>query len=502
MSNIYRHYLNGKPIQSTAEQFSKVYNPATGQVISQVPIATTSELQSAVAYAKDAFVSWAETPAARRARVMFKLLDLLNANIDRMAELVTHEHGKTFDDAKGEVMRGIEIVEFATGIPFHQSGQFSDNIANGVDQYQLRMPLGVTAGITPFNFPIMIPLWMSAMSIACGNAFILKPSERDPGVSMILADLMTQAGVPAGVFQVLHGDKTCVDGLLDHPDVRAMSFVGSTPIAKYIYHRGAALGKRVQALGGAKNHMVIMPDADMDKAADALMGAGYGAAGERCMAISVAVPVGKTTADTLIEALEPRVRRLKIGSGMEPGIEMGPLISAEAHERITGLINSGVQAGAELVVDGRDFKPSGLESGFFMGGTLFDKVTTEMEIYRQEIFGPVLSIVRSENLEHATSLVTNHEFGNGTAIFTRDGGVARHFARAVEAGMVGINVPIPVPTAWSSFGGWKSSLFGDTHMYGPEGVKFWTRQKNVMTRWPNTSFDQMTGAFNFGASAG
>ena len=502
MTSTYSHFLNGQAVASDSDQHSDVFNPATGEVIAQVPMATQAELAQAVAHAKDAAAVWGDMPSARRARVMFKLLELLNANIDRMAEVVTREHGKTFDDAKGEVMRGIEIVEFATGIPVHQNGQFSDNVASGVDQYQLRLPLGVTAGITPFNFPIMIPLWMSAMSLACGNAFILKPSERDPGVGMILAELMTEAGVPAGAFQVLHGDKSAVDGLLEHPEVKAISFVGSTPIAKYIYSRGAELGKRVQALGGAKNHMIIMPDADMDKAADALMGAGYGAAGERCMAISVAVPVGEGTANTLVEALAPRVRDLKIGNGMDAGVEMGPLINAAAHERITGLINSGIQAGAELVVDGREFKPAGLENGFFMGGTLFDKVTTEMEIYRQEIFGPVLSVVRSESFEHATQLATDHEFGNGTAIFTRDGGIARRFAREVEVGMVGINVPIPVPTAWSSFGGWKASLFGDTHMYGPEGVKFWTRQKNVMTRWPDTSLDKLTGAFNFGAAAG
>ena len=502
MSHNYPHFLNNTEVQSSTSRWSEVFNPATGEVIGQVPLCTAAELAQAVENARAAAAGWGNTPPARRARVMFKLNELLNANIDRMAEIVTREHGKTLDDARGEVMRGIEIVEFATGIPHLSAGSFSDNVANGVDQYQMRLPVGVTAGITPFNFPIMIPLWMSAMSVACGNAFILKPSERDPGVSMLQAQLMAEAGVPEGVFQVLHGDKTAVDGLLDHPDVGAISFVGSTPIAKYIYSRGAENGKRVQALGGAKNHMLIMPDADMDKAADALIGSGYGAAGERCMAISVAVPVGEGTANTLVEALKPRVAGLKIGSGMDAGIEMGPVINQAAHDRITGLINSGIQAGAQLVVDGRDFKPAGLEGGFFMGGSLFDHVTTDMEIYRQEIFGPVLSVVRAESFEQATALATDHEYGNGTAIFTRDGGVARRFAREVEVGMVGINVPIPVPTAWSSFGGWKASLFGDTHMYGPEGIKFWTRQKNVMARWPDTSLDQLTGAFNFGAAAG
>ena len=495
------HFINGAPLAGEGQQRSPVYNPALGEVIYEVPLATEAEVNRAVAAAKAAFPAWAALPMIRRARYMFRLYELLNQHVDEIAAAVTREHGKTLDDARGEVQRGIEIVEYACGMPQVLEGRYSAQVASGVDQFSLRQPLGVSVGITPFNFPIMIPLWMAPLAITAGNSFILKPSERDPAASLMLAELAIEAGIPPGVLNVLQGDKTAVSGLLTHPDVRAVSFVGSSAVAQQIYATGAAAGKRVQALGGAKNHLIVMPDADIEAAATALMGAGYGAAGERCMAVSVAVPVGEATAEALREALIPRLAALKIGPGDQAQVDMGPLISQAAHDRIRGLINSGVQAGAELVVDGRDYKPQGYEEGFFMGGSLFDHVRPEMEIYTQEIFGPVLSQVRAASFEEAVSLASRHAYGNGAALYTRDGGLARRFVQEAEVGMLGVNVPIPVPSAWHSFGGWKASLFGDTPMYGQDGARFWTRPKNVMTRW-HEGERGAAAAFNFARSAG
>ena len=477
--------IGGELKASTSTRTQPVFNPATGEEIATLPLSSVSELEEAVAAAKAALPEWANTPPLKRAQCMFKFKELLDKHADDIAREISREHGKTHDDALGEVARGVEVVEFACGIPQLLKGEFSRNVGPGIDSIGDRQPLGVVAGITPFNFPAMVPLWMYPIAVACGNTFILKPSERDPSAPLFVYELFKQAGFPDGVLNIVNGDKEIVDAILDHHDIKAVSFVGSTPIAEYVYTRGTANGKRVQALGGAKNHMVVMPDADMDKAADALMGAGYGSAGERCMAISVAVPVGDETADKLVAALKPRVESLKIGPSTDTEAEMGPVITADAKQKITGLIDKGVEEGAELVVDGRDYKLQGYENGYFVGGTLFDNVTTDMTIYNQEIFGPVLSVVRAKTYDDAVEMIDAHEYGNGTAIFTRDGDTARDFADRIEVGMVGINVPIPVPVAYHSFGGWKRSLFGDHSIYGPEGVRFYTRLKTITQRWPD-----------------
>lgn len=477
------HYLHGERVASTSGRSQAVYNPATGAVARQVALASVEEVNAAVASAKAAFPAWSETPPIRRARVMNNFLALLNEHRDELAAMITAEHGKVFTDAIGEVSRGIDIVEFACGIPQLLKGDYTDQVSTGIDNWTMRQSLGVVAGITPFNFPCMVPCWMFPVAIACGNSFILKPSERDPSASLFMAELLKTAGLPDGVFNVVQGDKLAVDTLLTHPDVKAVSFVGSTPIAQYIYETGAHHGKRVQALGGAKNHMVVMPDADVDQVVDALIGAAYGSAGERCMAISVAVLVGDI-ADKVVPLVAERARALKIKNGMELDAEMGPIVTAVARDRIEGYIGIGVEEGAQLVVDGRGFRPAGFEEGFWTGGTLFDHVTPEMRIYKEEIFGPVLACVRVADFATAVDLVNAHEFGNGVACYTSDGGVAREFARRIQVGMVGINVPIPVPMAWHGFGGWKKSLFGDMHAYGEEGVRFYTKQKSVMQRWP------------------
>ncbi|MEO0635258.1 MAG: CoA-acylating methylmalonate-semialdehyde dehydrogenase [Pseudomonadota bacterium] len=477
--------IGGQLVQSGSDRSQNVFNPATGEAVATLPLSTTAEMDAAVAAAKAALPGWANMPPLKRARYMFRFNELLNENIDDIARAISEEHGKTFEDAKGEVARGIEVVEFACGIPSLLKGEFSRNVGPGIDTIGDRQPLGVVAGITPFNFPAMVPLWMYPMAIACGNTFILKPSERDPSAVMVVFDLFKKAGFPDGVLNVVHGDKECVDAILKHPDIKAVSFVGSTPIAEYVYSTGTAAGKRVQALGGAKNHMVVMPDADMEKAADALMGAGYGSAGERCMAISVAVPVGEETADKLVAALKPRVESLKIGPATDPEAEMGPLVTKDAQDRVLGYIDAGEKEGADLVVDGRGFSLQGYEDGYFVGGTLFDRVTTDMSIYTDEIFGPVLSVVRAKTYNEAVDMIDAHEYGNGTAIFTRDGDTARDFADRIAVGMVGINVPIPVPVAYHSFGGWKRSLFGDHDIYGPEGIRFYTRLKTITQRWPD-----------------
>ena len=479
------HYLDGHVQDAGSERFSDVFNPATGSVQARVALATQRTVDDAVASALKAFPAWSEQSSLRRARVMFKFKQLLDEHHDELAQIICREHGKVFSDAKGEVTRGIEIVEYACGAPTLLKTDFSDNIGGGIDNWNLRQPLGVCAGVTPFNFPVMVPLWMIPLALVTGNCFILKPSERDPSASLLMARLLTEAGLPDGVFNVVQGDKAAVDALLQHPDVEAISFVGSTPIAEYIYQQGTARGKRVQALGGAKNHMIVMPDADLDQAADALMGAAYGSAGERCMAISIAVAVGDV-ADQLIEKLLPRIDRLKVGNGAQPDSEMGPLVTAEHRAKVIGFIDQGVAQGAQLIVDGRALKVPGAEQGFFVGATLFDRVTPEMSIYRQEIFGPVLGIVRVPDFASAVALINAHEFGNGVSCFTSDGGVARAFARTIKVGMVGINVPIPVPMAWHSFGGWKRSLFGDHHAYGEEGIRFYSRYKSVMQRWPDS----------------
>ena len=478
------HMIGGAPVSGGSGRFAEAFNPATGAVTGRVPLASRAEVERAVAVAAAAFPAWAATPPHVRARVLFRLRDLMEKNSDRLAALITAEHGKVLSDAAGELMRGLEVVEFACGVPQLLKGEFNEQVGRGVDAVSFRQPLGVVAGITPFNFPAMVPMWMFPVALACGDTFILKPSERDPSLAVEIALLLKEAGLPDGVFNVVHGDKEAVDALLDDPRVEAVSFVGSTPIAEYVHRRGTAAGKRVQALGGAKNHMVIMPDADLDQAVDALMGAAYGSAGERCMAISVAVPVGEKTADALVERLAPRVRSLKVGPGTDPEAEMGPLVTRQHRDKVAGYIDLGVQEGAELVVDGRGLRLQGYEDGYFLGGTLFDRVTPEMRIYREEIFGPVLSVVRAASFDQALGLVNDHEFGNGTAIFTRDGDAAQAFMARVKAGMVGVNVPIPVPMAFHSFGGWKRSLFGDHHMHGPEGVRFFTRLKTGTLRWP------------------
>jgi malonate-semialdehyde dehydrogenase (acetylating)/methylmalonate-semialdehyde dehydrogenase len=479
------HYIQGRRVPGTGGRRQAVYNPATGAVARQVALASGDDVNAAVASARAAQPAWGDTPPLRRARVLNKFLELLNQQRDTLAAMITAEHGKVFTDAQGEVTRGIDIVEFACGIPQLLKGDFTDQVSTGIDNWTLRQPLGVVAGITPFNFPCMVPMWMFPVALACGNSFILKPSERDPSCSLLMAELLKQAGLPDGVFNVVQGDKVAVDALLVHPDVRAVSFVGSTAIAQYIYETGAHRGKRVQALGGAKNHMVVMPDADIEQAVDGLIGAGYGSAGERCMAISVAVLVGDV-ADRIVPKLAERAKALKIKNGMELDAEMGPIVTKQALERIEGYIGIGVDEGAKLVVDGRGHKVKGHENGFFTGGTLFDHVQPNMRIYKEEIFGPVLSCVRVADLAAAVKLVNEHEYGNGVACYTSDGNVAREFSRQVQVGMVGINVPIPVPMAWHGFGGWKRSLFGDMHAYGEEGVRFYTKQKSVMQRWPES----------------
>ena len=476
--------IHGKKVNSASAKTAPIFNPATGEEIGKVPLSSVEEVNEAVASAKSMAKEWGRMPPLKRARYMFNFKYLLDKHAADIARELSREHGKTHDDALGEISRGIEVVDFACGIPNLLKGEFSRNVGPSIDSYADRQPLGVVAGITPFNFPAMVPMWMYPIAIACGNTFILKPSERDPSAPMLCWELFHEAGFPEGVFNIVHGDKTAVDALLDHRDVKAISLVGSTPIAEYIYSRGTANAKRVQALGGAKNHMIVMPDADLDQAADALMGAGFGSAGERCMAISVAVPVGEATADALVEKLTPRIESLKIGPSTDEAAEMGPVITKMHQEKVKGYIDQGVKEGAELVVDGRDFSLQGYENGYFVGGTLFDRVTSDMTIYKEEIFGPVLSVLRAKDYDQAVDLINKHEYGNGTAIFTRDGDAAREFADDIEVGMVGVNVPIPVPVAYHSFGGWKRSLFGDHSIYGPEGVHFYTRLKTVTTRWP------------------
>lgn len=480
-----QHFIGGKLVAGDGTDTQAVYNPATGAVARQVRLGNAADINAAVAAASAAFPAWADTPPIRRARIMLKFLELMNEHIDTLAEIITSEHGKVFSDAKGEVMRGIDIIEFACGAPQLLKGDYTDQVSTNMDNWTMRQPLGVVAGVTPFNFPCMVPCWMFPIALVTGNCFVLKPSERDPSAALFMADLLKQAGLPDGVFNVVQGGKPTVDALLAHPDVSAISFVGSTPIAKYIYEQGAHYGKRVQALGGAKNHLVVMPDADIEQAVDALIGAAYGSAGERCMAISVAVLVGDV-ADRIIPLLAERARTLKITNGMNPEAEMGPIVTREALERIEGYIATGVEEGATLVVDGRGLKVAGHEQGFFTGGTLFDHVTPEMRIYQEEIFGPVLSCVRVPDFAQALALINNHAFGNGVSCYTSDGNVAREFGRRVQVGMVGINVPIPVPMAWQGFGGWKQSLFGDMHVYGEEGVRFYTKQKSIMQRWPQS----------------
>ncbi|APZ42329.1 CoA-acylating methylmalonate-semialdehyde dehydrogenase [Acidihalobacter ferrooxydans] len=486
MSTSLHHFIGGQAVAGTTGRFSSVHEPATGALIARVPLADRAEIDAAVAHARAAFPAWSHTTPLRRARILFKFRELLEQNADRIARLITREHGKTHADALGELTRGIEVVEFACGIPHLLKGEVTENVGTRVDSHSLRQPLGVVAGITPFNFPVMVPMWMFPVALACGNCFILKPSERDPSPSLLLAELLGEAGLPDGVFNVVQGDKEAVDAILEHPDIKAVSFVGSTPIARYIYATGTAHGKRVQALGGAKNHMVVMPDADLDQAAGALMGAAYGSAGERCMAISVAVAIGDEVADALRKRLVRSIATLKVGPGMSADADMGPLISAQHLEKVGAYIAAGVQEGAELVVDGRTLRieDDRYAGGYYLGATLFDHVTAGMSIYREEIFGPVLCLLRARSYAEAVELINAHEFGNGTAIFTRDGDAAREFAHAIEVGMVGINVPIPVPMAFHSFGGWKHSLFGDHHMHGPEGVRFYTRLKTITTRWP------------------
>lgn len=479
------HYVNGQKFAGQSDRFQDVFNPATGAVTGQVSLATTGDVDAAVAAAKAAFPAWANMPPIRRARLMNRFLNLLNEHKDELARAITAEHGKVFTDARGEVERGIDIVEFACGIPQLLKGDFTDQVSTGIDNWTLRQPLGVVAGVTPFNFPVMVPMWMFPVAIAAGNTFVLKPSPTDPTPSMMYAELMKEAGFPDGVFNVVQGDKVAVDALLEHPDVQAISFVGSTPIANYIYETGARHGKRVQALGGAKNHMLVMPDADLEKAVDALIGAAYGSAGERCMAISVATLVGDV-GDRIVPMLAERARALNIKNGIELDAEMGPIVTGAARDRITGYIEKGVAEGADLVVDGRGHTVEGHEQGFWMGGTLFDNVTQDMTIYKEEIFGPVLACLRVEDFAEGVRLINEHEFGNGVSLFTRDGNAAREFGRQIQVGMVGINVPIPVPMAWHGFGGWKKSLFGDMHAYGEEGVRFYTKQKSIMQRWPES----------------
>ena len=490
------HYIGGEHVKGTSGRFADVFNPATGEVQARVPLASKEEMAKAVAIAAAAQPAWAATNPQRRARVMMKYVELLNRDMDKLAEALSREHGKTLPDAAGDVQRGLEVIEYCIGAPQLLKGEYTDGAGPGIDMYSMRQALGVTAGITPFNFPAMIPMWMFGPALACGNAFILKPSERDPSVPLMLAELMEEAGLPKGILQVVNGDKEAVDAILYDETIQSVGFVGSTPIAEYIYGTGCAQGKRVQCFGGAKNHMIIMPDADLDQAADALIGAGYGAAGERCMAISVAVPVGEETADKLIEKLVPRIEKLKVGpytSGND--VDYGPVVTAAAKQNILELVQTGVDQGAELVVDGRDFALQGYEDGFFVGPHLFDRVSPDMDIYKKEIFGPVLCTVRAGSYEEALKLAMDHEYGNGTAIFTRDGDSARDFANRINVGMIGINVPIPVPLAYHTFGGWKKSVFGDLNQHGPDAFKFYTRTKTVTSRWPSGIKDG--GEFNF-----
>ncbi len=490
------HYINGEHVKGTSGRFADVFNPATGEVQGRVPLADASEMDKAVAAAAAAQPAWAAVNPQRRARVMMAFVGLLNRDMDKLAEALSREHGKTLPDAAGDVQRGLEVVEYCIGAPELLKGDFTDSAGPGIDMYSMKQALGVCAGITPFNFPAMIPMWMFAPAIVCGNAFILKPSERDPSVPLMLAELLEEAGLPKGIIQVVNGDKGAVDAILDHPVIQSVGFVGSTPIAEYIYGRGCANGKRVQCFGGAKNHMIIMPDADLDQAADALIGAGYGAAGERCMAISVALPVGEETADRLMDKLIPRVEALKVGpytSGND--VDYGPVVTAAAKENILKLVESGVEQGANLRVDGRGFSLQGYEDGFFVGPHLFDNVTPDMDIYKKEIFGPVLSTIRTGSYEEALGLAMSHEYGNGIALYTRDGDTARDFAHRINVGMIGINVPIPVPLAYHTFGGWKKSAFGDLNQHGPDAFKFYTRTKTITSRWPSGIKDG--GEFNF-----
>ena len=482
--NLIQHYINGKIYKGSSSRKGKVFNPATGAQESEVILGTKSDLDHAVENAKQAFEKWSQVTPLQRARIIFKYKELIEKNYDELTKLIVSEHGKVYEDAKGSLTRGLEIVEFACGIPQMLKGEFTENVGTNIDSWSMRQPLGVCAGITPFNFPAMVPMWMFPMAIACGNTFILKPSEKDPSCSIRLAQLFSEAGLPEGVLNVVNGDKEVVDSILTNKDIKAVSFVGSTPIAKYIYENAAKNEKRVQALGGAKNHCVVMPDCDMDQAVNGLMGAAYGSAGERCMAQSVAVAVGGI-GDKLVEKLSKKVEALKVGPGLDKNSEMGPLVTKEHLEKVKGYVDLGVKEGAKLVVDGRNIKLQGYENGFFIGGCLFDNVTKNMRIYNEEIFGPVLSVVRVKDFNDAIKLINDHEFGNGTSVYTRDGDVGRTFANKIKVGMVGINIPIPVPVAFHSFGGWKRSLFGDLHMHGPEGVKFYTKLKTITSRWPS-----------------
>jgi malonate-semialdehyde dehydrogenase (acetylating)/methylmalonate-semialdehyde dehydrogenase len=481
-----QHWIAGKTTSGSTDRTAPVFNPATGAQQSEVLLGSTADVESAIAAARDAFAEWSQTSLSRRTKVLFAFRELVNAHAGEIAELITDEHGKVLSDALGEVQRGLEVVEFACGIPHLLKGDFSDQVSTDVDTYSFREPLGVVAGITPFNFPAMVPMWMFPVAIACGNTFVLKPSERDPSASMRLAELWQQAGLPDGVFNVVHGDKVAVDAILDSPDVAAVSFVGSTRIAKYIHERGTANGKRVQALGGAKNHAIVLPDADVEFAADHLAAAAFGSAGERCMAISAAVAVG-SAGDAIVEAVNQRARAVKVGSGRDSSSEMGPVVTKQAQERILGLIDTGEAQGATVTVDGRGYVVPGHEDGYFVGPTVIDRVATDMDVYREEIFGPVLSVVRTDSVDEAIALINANPYGNGTAIFTSSGEAARRFQRGVHVGMIGINVPVPVPMAFYSFGGWKDSLFGDKHVHGPEGVSFYTRAKVVTARWPHSS---------------
>jgi malonate-semialdehyde dehydrogenase (acetylating) / methylmalonate-semialdehyde dehydrogenase len=478
------HWINGKATAGSSTRHSPVWNPATGEQQAQVLLAEPADVAAAVRAAATAFGSWSQASLSKRTKVLFSFRELVNSRIDELAAVISDEHGKVLSDARGEVQRGLEVVEFACGIPTLLKGDYSDQVSTGVDVFSFREPLGVVAGITPFNFPIMVPMWMHPVAIACGNTFVLKPSERDPSVSRLVAELWAEAGLPDGVFNVVHGDKVAVDAILDHPDVAAVSFVGSTPIAKYIHQRGSASGKRVQALGGAKNHAVVLPDADLDFASDHLVAAAFGSAGERCMAISATVAVG-SAADALVEVVSEKAGKVRVGSGRDLTSEMGPVVTAAARDRIVGYIDSGQAQGARVAVDGRGLVVPGFENGFFVGPTVIDEVTPEMDVYRDEIFGPVLSVLRTDSVDDAIRLVNANPYGNGTAVFTSSGEAARRFMRGVDVGMIGINVPIPVPMAYYSFGGWKDSLFGDKHIHGPEGVSFYTRAKVITSRWPH-----------------
>ncbi len=482
--NLIKHFVGGKVISGNSERKGKIFNPATGEQESEVILASKADLDGAVGIAQKAFETWSLNPPLQRARIMFKFKELIEKNFDELAKLIVSEHGKVYEDAKGSLIRGLEVVEFACGIPHLLKGEFSENVGTNVDSYSMRQPLGVAAGITPFNFPAMVPMWMFPLAIACGNSFILKPSEKDPSCPMKLAELLHEAGLPEGVFNVVNGDKEVVDAILTNQNIKAVSFVGSTPIAKYIYENAAKNEKRVQALGGAKNHLVVMPDCDLDGAVNGLMGAAYGSAGERCMAQSVAVAVGDIS-DELVSRLSKKAEALKIGPGMDKSSEMGPLVTKEHLEKVKGYVDLGVKEGAKLVLDGRNLKLQGYENGFYIGGCLFDHVTTDMRIYKEEIFGPVLSVVRVKTFEEATKMINEHEYGNGVSIYTRDGDAGRTFASKIQVGMVGINVPIPVPMAFHSFGGWKRSLFGDSGTHGMEGVKFYTKLKTITSRWPS-----------------